>query len=100
MLFTGKRMREKETMLVEGPMFVGRQDNARPHIARETIEFIQESGIVTLEWLSRLADLSTIEHVWNNMVGRNINHKSIATSSNKLRRPVACHKNLDEYFAL
>lgn len=65
------------------PNAIFQQDNARPHIAHETMDYLQESGIETLEWPARSPDLSPIEHVWD-MIGRNLS---------RLPRPPA---NLDE----
>ncbi|RZB89833.1 DDE 3 and/or HTH Tnp Tc3 2 domain containing protein, partial [Asbolus verrucosus] len=52
------------------PIF--QQDNARPHIARVAMEFLNNANVDLLPWPSRSPDLSPIEHVWD-MVGRKIN---------------------------
>ncbi|CAH2012274.1 unnamed protein product [Acanthoscelides obtectus] len=47
------------------------QDNARPHVARVTIDFFQHNDGTLLPWPPRSPDLSPIEHVWD-MMGRRL----------------------------
>ncbi|CAH1992550.1 unnamed protein product [Acanthoscelides obtectus] len=47
------------------------QDNARPHVARVTIDFFQHNDVTLLPWPPRFPNLSPIEHVWN-MMGRRL----------------------------
>ncbi|CAH1996982.1 unnamed protein product [Acanthoscelides obtectus] len=47
------------------------QDNARPHVARVTIDFFQHNDVTLLPWRPRSPDLSKIEHVWD-MMGRRL----------------------------
>ncbi|CAH2009467.1 unnamed protein product [Acanthoscelides obtectus] len=47
------------------------QDNARPHVARVTIDFSQHNDVTLLPWPPRSPDLSPIEHVWD-MMGRRL----------------------------
>ncbi|CAH1998257.1 unnamed protein product [Acanthoscelides obtectus] len=49
------------------------QDNARPHVARVTIDFFQHNDVTLLPWPPRSPDLSPIEHVWDMMGRRLIN---------------------------
>ncbi|CAH2004434.1 unnamed protein product [Acanthoscelides obtectus] len=51
------------------PVF--QQDNARPHVARVTIDFFQHNDVTLLPWPPRSPDLSPIEHVWH-MMGRRL----------------------------
>ena len=44
---------------------VFQQDNARPHIARTSMRFLEEERIPTLPWPPRSPDLSPIEKVWD-----------------------------------
>ncbi|CAH1999182.1 unnamed protein product [Acanthoscelides obtectus] len=43
------------------------QDNARPHVARVTIDFFQHNDVTLLLWPPRSPDLSLIEHVLLNL---------------------------------
>lgn len=54
---------------LQNPIF--QQDNARPHTARATTRFLEESNIAVLPWPARSPDLSPIEHVWD-MIGRRL----------------------------
>ncbi|CAH1990109.1 unnamed protein product [Acanthoscelides obtectus] len=49
------------------------QDNARPHVARVTIDFFQHNDVALLPWPPRSPDLSPIEHVWDMMGKRLLN---------------------------
>ncbi|CAH1988838.1 unnamed protein product [Acanthoscelides obtectus] len=63
------------------------QDNARPHVARVTIDFFQHNDVTLLPWPPRSPDLSPIEHVgtlealreelvvaWNEIPQEDIDH--------------------------
>ena len=41
------------------------QDNARPHSARLTRDFLQHQGVTTLPWPPYSPDMSPIEHLWD-----------------------------------
>ncbi|CAH1992240.1 unnamed protein product [Acanthoscelides obtectus] len=56
-------------MNAQHPTF--QQDNARPHVARVTIDFFQHNDVTLLPWPPRSPDLSPIEHVWD-MMGRRL----------------------------
>ena len=39
------------------------QDNARPHTARATTQFLTANNVNVMEWSSMSPDLSPIEHI-------------------------------------
>ena len=47
------------------------QDNARPHTARLSRDFLMNQNIDKLPWPARSPDLAPIEHVWD-ILGRNV----------------------------
>lgn len=54
---------------LQDPIF--QQDNARPHTAAVTRNFLRQANVTVLPWPARSPDLSPKEHVWD-MIGRRL----------------------------
>lgn len=83
------------------PMFQNNQDlrlfqhdNARPHSARLTQEFLRQQNIDTLEWPAVSPDMSPIEHFWDEL-GRRVRKRGVLRTVNELE--VALR---EEYFSI
>ena len=67
-----------------GEDFLLMHDNARPHAALCVREYLQDTGIPTLQWPARSPDLNPIEHLWDQMA-RNIQWGNIPRTLPLLR---------------
>ena len=52
------------------------QDNARPHVARVTLDLLRQQLVNTLPWPSLSPDLIPIEHVWAEL-GRRVRSRRV-----------------------
>ena len=55
---------------VHGRHIILQQDNTRHHVTRVVTDFITQQDIPTLSWPAVSPDLSSIEHVWDEMERR------------------------------
>ena len=53
--------------LRQGHATIFQQDNARCHVARHTMNFLQANNVNVLDWPARLPDISPIEHLWDHL---------------------------------
>lgn len=69
----------------ENPLLTFMHDNARPHTARASQQFLHEHNVEVLPWPPVSPDLNPIEHVWD-MLGKRIRRRNVQPRSlNQLR---------------
>ena len=56
------------------------QDYARPHVARIAMDTMRENNIPILPWPARSSDLSSIEHLWDEL-GRPVYRSESSSAS-------------------
>lgn len=72
-------------LLQGAPNTVFQQDNARPHVARRTLNSL--TGFDILPWPAASPDLNPIEHLWD-LIGRDMNLGPLAQTIDDLRTAV------------
>ncbi|CAJ0958622.1 unnamed protein product [Ranitomeya imitator] len=53
------------------------EDNSRPYVAGECLQFLQDEGIEAMDWPARSPDLNPIEDIWD-IMSRTIHQRHIA----------------------
>ena len=51
----------------QGHAQIFQQDNARPHVARHTMNLLRANNVNVLNWPVKSPDISPIEHVWDHL---------------------------------
>ena len=59
-------------------------DNARPHVARITQQFVNQNGVHVLPWPALSPDMNPIEHIWDEL-GRRVRSRAGINNLNDLR---------------
>lgn len=62
------------------------QDNARPHTARLSMDFLRTNGITVMNWPAMSADMSPIEHIWDELDRRVRSRRRKPTNAAQLRQ--------------
>ena len=60
------------------------QDNARPHTARLTTQYLQANNVDAMEWPSKFPDLSPIEQVWD-LLDRRVRERPVQPQLRQLQ---------------
>ena len=69
-----------------GGISVFQQDKARPHVARDNIQFLRNNNIDFIDdWPSKSPDLNPIEHLWDNLDTRVRKRQNPPGNVNELR---------------
>lgn len=71
--------------LHQGNADVLQHDNARPHTARVTQDFLRQNNVQVLDWPARSPDLSPIEHLWD-CLGRKVRRRNDVNNLRDLER--------------
>lgn len=66
------------------PNFVFMQDNARPHVARQVIDYLNAVDIQLMEWPANSPDLNPIEHLWDALKKKVRSHRPSPVNHNQL----------------
>ena len=91
---TGQRYRDEILALYVVPMFqahkdlrIFQQDNARPHTARVSMNFLQAQNVNCMHWPSLSPDMTPIEHIWD-ALGRRVDNRPVKPTTGATLRQV------------
>ena len=73
------------TFLRQGHATIFQEDNARCHVARHTMDFLQANNVIVLDWPARSPDMSPIEHLWDHL-GRRVRERNDVNNVRDLER--------------
>ena len=71
--------------LRQGHATIFQQDNARCHVARHKMNFLQTNNVNVLDWPARSPDISPIEHLWDHL-GRRVKERNDVNKVRDLER--------------
>ena len=60
------------------------RDNARPHMARLTQNYLARHNVNVLQWPACFPDMNPIEHIWD-VLGRRVRENHVINNINDLR---------------
>ena len=66
------------TFLRQGHATIFQEENARCHVARHTMDFLQANNMIVLDWPARSPDITPIEHLWDHL-GRRVREMTSIT---------------------
>ena len=69
-----------------GADFIPMDDNARPHRAHVTNQYLEDASIVRINWPARSPDMNPIEHAWD-MLQKAISARPVQPTTVQQPRP-------------